>query len=471
MGLESGTYIADLVATNPVGADNRSEGDDHLRLIKSLVQATFPGMAGRFRRVQAKATAYPPALTDNTSVLQCTAALTLTFAAVATYGNGWELLVIADGGDVTLTPNGTEKINGQATLVIPDGYVGIMIASGIASKEFYCIVTQFVATTGIGATITGNLVLTAAVFGGTRVINASAIVTLPAVATVKQGKKMLFKSVTTGDVTIAPNGAETIDTVNAAYRLPSFCEVEFTLIAGAWLITHDPHVYVGELRGFSAALAAKNGWVMADFAAISRATYAGLFSTTGTAHGPGDGSTTFNTQDTRSRGLIGDGTGSTVESITTVTAAANVVVVAANTDKYITGMQVVVSGASGFTGLVNGTFFILRGDSTHIGFATTLANAQNNVNMAVTGTGNATFTVSQATRAVGDRGGQDEHAQSITELLLHSHHTKHGALNSGSGALGVDGPNTNTFDTETTGSNVAANVKNPYGVARFMVKT
>lgn len=44
MGLETGTYISDLVSTNPVSADPKSQGDDHIRLIKSTVQATFPNV-------------------------------------------------------------------------------------------------------------------------------------------------------------------------------------------------------------------------------------------------------------------------------------------------------------------------------------------------------------------------------------------------------------------------------------------
>lgn len=40
--------------------------------------------------------------------------------------------------------------------------------------------------------------------------------------------------------------------------------------------------------------AARTGWLLCDGAAVSRATYAPLFAAIGTAHGPGDGSTTFN---------------------------------------------------------------------------------------------------------------------------------------------------------------------------------
>lgn len=47
MGLEVGTYISDLVTTNPVGAsDAKSQGDDHLRLIKSTIKNTFPNITG-----------------------------------------------------------------------------------------------------------------------------------------------------------------------------------------------------------------------------------------------------------------------------------------------------------------------------------------------------------------------------------------------------------------------------------------
>jgi len=46
MALESTTYIDGLVATNPTGTDPRSQGDDHIRLVKSAVKATFPSITG-----------------------------------------------------------------------------------------------------------------------------------------------------------------------------------------------------------------------------------------------------------------------------------------------------------------------------------------------------------------------------------------------------------------------------------------
>jgi hypothetical protein len=47
MGLESATYIHQLNPSNPVGAvDPKAQGDDHLRMIKSTLQATFPTING-----------------------------------------------------------------------------------------------------------------------------------------------------------------------------------------------------------------------------------------------------------------------------------------------------------------------------------------------------------------------------------------------------------------------------------------
>ncbi len=46
MALESATYINELVATNPTGTDARSQGDDHIRMVKSAVKITFPNITG-----------------------------------------------------------------------------------------------------------------------------------------------------------------------------------------------------------------------------------------------------------------------------------------------------------------------------------------------------------------------------------------------------------------------------------------
>tara|TARA_R110000824_G_scaffold140275_2_gene306033 strand:- start:193 stop:1359 length:1167 start_codon:yes stop_codon:yes gene_type:complete len=44
MALETGTYLNSLVSSNPPASDNVSQGDDHLRLIKSVLKNSFPSV-------------------------------------------------------------------------------------------------------------------------------------------------------------------------------------------------------------------------------------------------------------------------------------------------------------------------------------------------------------------------------------------------------------------------------------------
>jgi hypothetical protein len=47
MGLETATTISGLQSTNPTLLDPLSQGDDHLRLIKSVLKSQFPGVGGQ----------------------------------------------------------------------------------------------------------------------------------------------------------------------------------------------------------------------------------------------------------------------------------------------------------------------------------------------------------------------------------------------------------------------------------------
>ena len=55
---------------------------------------------------------------------------------------------------------------------------------------------------------------------------------------------------------------------------------------------------------------APTGWLLCDGTAVSRTTYAALFTIVGTTYGTGNGSTTFNLPDIRGRAPIGAGQGS-----------------------------------------------------------------------------------------------------------------------------------------------------------------
>lgn len=82
MPLESATYIDGLVATNPVNAtDEVSVGDDHLRLLKSTIKATFPSLTGAVTASQAELNILDGA-TLSTAELNILDGVTLTAANI-----------------------------------------------------------------------------------------------------------------------------------------------------------------------------------------------------------------------------------------------------------------------------------------------------------------------------------------------------------------------------------------------------
>lgn len=54
MGLEAATHISDLVATNPTGTDQKLQGDDHIRMLKSVLKTDFPNITGPITGTQAQ---------------------------------------------------------------------------------------------------------------------------------------------------------------------------------------------------------------------------------------------------------------------------------------------------------------------------------------------------------------------------------------------------------------------------------
>lgn len=138
MGLESATYIDDLITSNPDGGvDSKSEGDNHIRMIKSVLRTTFPGQVGRFSRWQAKSGSYTIVAIDNWSLIEASGALTLNGTAAGTLGNGWACLLWTRNGAITVDPNASELVNGVATFVVPLNHFGLLSCDG---SKFVCAI-------------------------------------------------------------------------------------------------------------------------------------------------------------------------------------------------------------------------------------------------------------------------------------------------------------------------------------------
>lgn len=127
MGLESATYISDLVTTNPLSSDLRKQGDDHLRLIKSVLQTTFPNAAKTFIFPEGSTRSSNGNIgsTEANSIIVCSGSPTLTLPSLGASADGWSAVFLksdsSTGGTVTIAPaSGT--INGAANKTLTGQY-------------------------------------------------------------------------------------------------------------------------------------------------------------------------------------------------------------------------------------------------------------------------------------------------------------------------------------------------------------
>jgi microcystin-dependent protein len=197
MPVETNTngFIDGLVDTNPVSTDSLQAADDHLRLIKSAIKATFPSVTG---------------------------------AINATHT---EINTAADG---STSATSTTLVDADRLVVNDDG---TMVQVALTDLKTY---------------LTSNLSVT------------SSMIT---------------------DGTIAT--ADIADNAITAAKLAS----------GAAFVSGMVMTHAGST--------APSGWVLCYGQAISRTTYADLFTAIGTTYGAGDGSTTFNVPDLRGRVVAG----------------------------------------------------------------------------------------------------------------------------------------------------------------------
>lgn len=128
MGLESATYIDDLVSTNPVVGDNVFEGDDHLRIIKAVLQATFPSFDRPFYHDTVTTGASDDTLTatDDRSIQDIDASDgTRTITLPTSPSTGYEVTVSksdSSANAVTVARGGTNTINGATSYSLPRQY-------------------------------------------------------------------------------------------------------------------------------------------------------------------------------------------------------------------------------------------------------------------------------------------------------------------------------------------------------------
>jgi hypothetical protein len=129
MAVEVATYVSDLSLSDPPGTDLRKQGDDHLRLIKAVLQASFPNATKPFYipGYIAKTTTYAALASDQNKIIGGATAgggWTLTLPTLAVSLAGWAITVIktdASPNLLTIVP-AIGTINGAASLILDAAY-------------------------------------------------------------------------------------------------------------------------------------------------------------------------------------------------------------------------------------------------------------------------------------------------------------------------------------------------------------
>lgn len=145
MALETATYIDGLVATNPTSSDAKAQGDDHLRLLKSTIKATFPNVTGA---VTATHTQLNSVLTnrtaqastsgtsiDFTSIPSWVKRITVNLSGVSTNGTSLMLVQLGDSGGI-----GTSGYSGSSSSgLYTSGFT--LFNTNAAARVYYGVVT------------------------------------------------------------------------------------------------------------------------------------------------------------------------------------------------------------------------------------------------------------------------------------------------------------------------------------------
>lgn len=131
MGLESATYINGLVESNPPSNDPKSQGDDHIRLLKAVQKNTFPN-ADRpfyFPRGAAKTANYTILAADQNKIITGDAtggAFDFTLPTLGASNDGWSVrLVKVDNSANAIGVVGT--MNGGADFDLLTQYQSLLV--------------------------------------------------------------------------------------------------------------------------------------------------------------------------------------------------------------------------------------------------------------------------------------------------------------------------------------------------------
>ena len=151
MGLETGDYVSNLVPANPLGTDLKSQGDDHLRLLKKAIKNTLCGFSGAALVTgSAAGDSSAHVITPTTPLVSYTAGTMLLYQCPATIGGAFTVDISGLGAKSVKTLSGLDSTAGDISagdyvLLVYDGTNFVELSGG-----------GYVAKTG-DQTLTGDI--------------------------------------------------------------------------------------------------------------------------------------------------------------------------------------------------------------------------------------------------------------------------------------------------------------------------
>jgi len=284
---------------------------------------------------------------------------------------------------------------------------------------------------------------------------------------------------------IAPSGVFTVTIATPAV----FSRTAHGLVAG-------DRVHISTTGGFPSGLTANTDFFVisagltadafqlaltpAGAAIITTGSQSGVHTVFASAFGRGDGSTTFNVPDLRSRMPLGIAATAPTQTLTFEGAqrVSNDITILDTT--FPSQGQLVRLTTTGAlpTGLSLATdYFIIRESATIIAFATSQANANDGTKITLSGDGSGVNTMTFTNRThtiLGRMGGEENHSINVTELASHSHTVGASTSSSTINANNVRGTDASPSASPVTsfiGGNAAHNNMSPFIVMNYIIKT
>jgi len=132
MAIELASFVNGLDETKPLNTDLVAEGDNHLRLLKTVLKSTFPGRGGAEKAPILKLATFTPGLDEISALFVATGATQANLPAISGLADGTHYWFWAEDNNLVLTTLDTALINGGETLTLLQGTGACVFCIGTA---------------------------------------------------------------------------------------------------------------------------------------------------------------------------------------------------------------------------------------------------------------------------------------------------------------------------------------------------